>query len=57
MIQEGGYALHTLAACSDAFATGLLEEYGAGAHERAWSRHRYPTATRRMVSCDEGSLR
>ena len=26
VIQEGGYALHTLAACSDAFATGLLEE-------------------------------
>jgi acetoin utilization deacetylase AcuC-like enzyme len=24
VIQEGGYALHTLAACSDAFATGLL---------------------------------
>ena len=32
VIQEGGYALDTLAACSDAFATGLLEESaGAGA--------------------------
>lgn len=50
VIQEGGYALHTLAACSDAFATGLLEDDGAGAHERAWARHRHPTATRRMVS-------
>jgi acetoin utilization deacetylase AcuC-like enzyme len=26
VIQEGGYALGSLAACSDAFATGLLEE-------------------------------
>ena len=26
VIQEGGYALDTLAACSEAFATGLLEE-------------------------------
>jgi acetoin utilization deacetylase AcuC-like enzyme len=25
VIQEGGYALEELAACSDAFATGLLE--------------------------------
>jgi acetoin utilization deacetylase AcuC-like enzyme len=40
VVQEGGYALHTLAACSDAFATGLLEEGGAGVHERAWrARH------------------
>ncbi len=36
VIQEGGYALHTLAACSDAFATGLLEEGGADLHERTW---------------------
>jgi acetoin utilization deacetylase AcuC-like enzyme len=34
VIQEGGYALHTLAACSDAFATGLLEDGGGRAH--AW---------------------
>jgi len=26
VIQEGGYALETLAACSEAFATGLLGE-------------------------------
>ncbi len=31
VIQEGGYALDTLAECSDAFATGLLEGCGAGA--------------------------
>jgi acetoin utilization deacetylase AcuC-like enzyme len=35
VVQEGGYALHTLAACSDAFATGLLEDGGASTHERA----------------------
>jgi acetoin utilization deacetylase AcuC-like enzyme len=56
-VQEGGYALRTLAACSNAFATGLLEG-GAGAHECAWSGHRLPTATRRMVGSRlEGSLR
>ena len=26
VVQEGGYALHTLAACSYAFAAGLLDE-------------------------------
>jgi acetoin utilization deacetylase AcuC-like enzyme len=58
VIQEGGYALHTLAACSDAFATGLLEEGGAGVHARAWSGRRHPPATRRMASSRlEGSLR
>ncbi len=30
VIQEGGYALGSLAACSDAFAAGLLEEGPAG---------------------------
>jgi acetoin utilization deacetylase AcuC-like enzyme len=29
VIQEGGYALETLADCSHAFATGLLEEHAA----------------------------
>jgi acetoin utilization deacetylase AcuC-like enzyme len=58
VIQEGGYALPTLAACSDAFATGLLEESGAGGHARAWSARRRPPATRRMGGLRlEGSAR
>jgi acetoin utilization deacetylase AcuC-like enzyme len=32
VIQEGGYALGTLAACSDAFAAGLLGGCGGGGH-------------------------
>jgi acetoin utilization deacetylase AcuC-like enzyme len=40
VIQEGGYSLRTLAACSDAFATGLLEGGNAGAHESARGGHR-----------------
>ncbi len=44
VIQEGGYALDTLAACSDAFATGLLEESGAGVRERAWRRRHFAAA-------------
>jgi acetoin utilization deacetylase AcuC-like enzyme len=47
VIQEGGYALHTLAACSDAFATGLLTE-GVGGRERAWNGRRHVTAARRV---------
>lgn len=31
VVQEGGYALHSLAACGHAFATGLLGEQDAGA--------------------------
>jgi acetoin utilization deacetylase AcuC-like enzyme len=58
VIQEGGYALHTLASCSEAFATGLLDEGWAGAHERAWSGRGHPTATRRQASSRlEGALR
>jgi acetoin utilization deacetylase AcuC-like enzyme len=44
VVQEGGYSLHTLAACSDAFATGLLEDRGAGPHERAWRGRRVAAA-------------
>ena len=50
VIQEGGYALRTLAACSDAFATGLLEEGGVGGRERAWSARRPAAAARRAES-------
>ena len=58
VIQEGGYALGTLAACSDAFATGLLEQGGAGgAHARAWSGRRHAVVARRIVSARSGSLR
>jgi acetoin utilization deacetylase AcuC-like enzyme len=47
VIQEGGYALHTLAACSDAFATGLLEEGGARVRGCAWpGRHIAVAGTR-----------
>jgi acetoin utilization deacetylase AcuC-like enzyme len=31
VVQEGGYALESLAACAHAFAAGLLEPHGAGA--------------------------
>jgi len=45
VIQEGGYALGALAACSDAFAGGLLADPGAGAGEAgAASAHRDPAA-------------
>jgi len=38
VVQEGGYALESLAACGHAFATGLLGEQDAGAPlEHAWS--------------------
>jgi acetoin utilization deacetylase AcuC-like enzyme len=58
VIQEGGYGLHTLASCSEAFATGLLDEGWAGAHERAWSGRHDRTATRRQASSRlEGALR
>ncbi len=50
VIQEGGYALGTLAACSDAFATGLLAEGGVGGRERAWRGRRHAVAARRVGS-------
>ncbi len=41
VVQEGGYALESLAACGHAFATGLLGEQDAGVPlERAWSEAR-----------------
>jgi acetoin utilization deacetylase AcuC-like enzyme len=40
VIQEGGYALHTLAACSDAFARGMLGEGDGGVREPTPSVHR-----------------
>jgi acetoin utilization deacetylase AcuC-like enzyme len=58
VIQEGGYALRTLASCSEAFATGLLDEGWAGGYEHSWSGRRDPTATRRQASLRlEGALR
>ncbi len=50
VIQEGGYALRTLATCSDAFATGLLVEGGVGGRERASAGRRHVTAARRVRS-------
>ncbi|HEV3322645.1 MAG TPA: hypothetical protein VG147_10735 [Solirubrobacteraceae bacterium] len=48
VIQEGGYLLRTLAACSDAFVTGLLAEVGAGGRERVETGRRHVVAARRM---------
>jgi acetoin utilization deacetylase AcuC-like enzyme len=40
VIQEGGYALHTLAECSDSFASGLLGGGDTGVRERSPSMRR-----------------
>jgi acetoin utilization deacetylase AcuC-like enzyme len=57
VIQEGGYALHTLASCSDAFATGLLEAGGVRGRERAWSARRHVVTARRAGSARLEGLR
>ncbi len=41
MIQEGGYALDSLAACSEAFATGLLGGSSVGASGAPFAAHGY----------------
>jgi acetoin utilization deacetylase AcuC-like enzyme len=47
VIQEGGYALDTLAACSDAFADGLLEGAAPPPRRRAQLRRRLAPVRRR----------
>jgi acetoin utilization deacetylase AcuC-like enzyme len=54
VIQEGGYALEQLAACSDAFASGLLGAGGAGVREPSRNGGAGAFASGRLDGCDTG---